>query len=201
MKLWPHHIIPWLPLFCYVAAYPVGASIDAVTRRLRSPVIAAVIVLAVTIALVAAVLPRLAKIDEYVQTSRNRTVQIEQMDKWLATHVPIDSFLALSYFSLNGDGFLKWIESAGVPLPKHVKPSRDVHIWWLDQSTLDGHAGYVCISRADIIFFREDAERKNANSTYNPFEDQRFKELATFGGGFYELKVFQFDLRLPSGQP
>lgn len=197
MKLWPHHIIPWLPLLCYVAAYPVGASIEAVTRRLRQPVLVTVILLAVTATLVATVRPRLAKTDEYLQVSRARTVQIAEMSAWLTAHVPTDAFLAVSYFSLNADGFLEWMETSGVPVPQHVKRRRDVHIWWLQRSTLDGHAGYLCVSRADIIFFREDAERKNPNSTYDPFEDRRFKELAAFGGGVYGLKVFQFDLRSP----
>ena len=55
-------------------------------------------------------------------------------------------------------------------------------------------------STALIYFFRGDAERKKPGSTYDPFEDQRLKELATFGGSFYELKVFQFDLRSPGSQ-
>jgi hypothetical protein len=61
---------------------------------------------------------------------------------------------------------------------------------------LDGKKGYVCVSKADIAFFRDDAERKSPGSTYNPFEDKRFEELAKFGEGFYELEVFQFDLRV-----
>jgi hypothetical protein len=51
------------------------------------------------------------------------------------------------------------------------------------------------MSKADIAFFRDDAERQNPGSTYNPFEDKRFEELAKFGDGFYQLEVFKFDLR------
>lgn len=200
MKLWPHHIIPWLPLLSFVAAYPLGSAIEAVTGCLRRPAVATLILVVVAVALIAAIRPRLAKADEYVEISRARTEQIAEANVWLAAHVPTEAFLAISYFSLNGDGFFKWIESAGVGVPDHVKRHRDVNIWWLERSTLDGHAGYVCVSRADIVFFRGDADRKNPGSTYDPFEDPGFKELATFGGGFYELKVFQFDFR-PPGPP
>ena len=53
------------------------------------------------------------------------------------------------------------------------------------------------MSKADIAFFnfKDDAERKIPGSTYNPFEDKRFEELAKFGDGFFELEVFKFDLR------
>jgi hypothetical protein len=87
-----------------------------------------------------------------------------------------------------------------VSVPQYVKRYRDSETWWLLQrSTLDGKKGYVCVSRADIAFFRDDAERKKSGSTYNPFEDKRFGELAKFVDGFYELSVFEFDLRASHG--
>lgn len=195
MKLWPHHIIPWLALLCYVAAYPVGVLLETIAARLNRTGVASAILVAGTLALVLTLRARLEKTDDYLNTSRGRTVQIAEMNTWLATNVPVDAFLAVGYFALNGDGFLKWIESAGVSVPDHAKRHRDVRIWWLQRDVLNGHKGYICLSRADIAFFRDDAERKKPNSTYNPFDDSRFKELATFGGGFYELKVFQFDLQ------
>jgi hypothetical protein len=195
MKLWPHHIIPWLPFLCYVAAYPVGLAIERATQRLTHPASVSVILGFVAAAIAFLFAPRLAKANEYVTVSQQRTVQIAEMNEWMKKNIPDDAFLAVSYFALNADGFFKWIENSGVSVPAHVKREGDVHLWWLQRSTLDGHAGYVCISRADIAFFRDDAERKQPGSTYNPFEDTKFKELATFGGGFYELKVFQFDLR------
>ena len=194
MKMWPHHIIPWLPFLCYVAAFPVGFAIDAATRRLRLPAIVCVF-LVVIAALGFAVWPRISKADEYAKISRARTDQITEMDHWLDDHMPADSFLALGYYALNCDGFLKWIEQSGVSVPPHVKHCRDVEIWFLQRGTLDGKKGYVCVSKADIAFFRDDAERKDPGSTYNPFEDKRFEELAKFGDGFYELEVFKFDLR------
>ncbi len=196
MKLWPHHIIPWLPFLCYVAAYPFGLLIETVARRVTRPALApALLVLVSGGALVAALSGRLAKANEYLDISRTRTIQITEMNKWLTAHVPPASFLAVSYYALNDEGFLKWIESSGVSVPQHVKRFQDVQIWWLQRSTLKGKTGYVCISRADISFFRDDAERKNPGSTYNPFTDPQFVELVTFGDGFYELKVFKFDLR------
>jgi hypothetical protein len=194
MKLWPHHIIPWLPFLCYVAAYPVGFAIEATTRRLQQPAIVG-LYLAVIVGLGATVSPRVIKADQYAKLSRARTDQITEMNHWVDDHVPADSFLVLSYYALNSDGFLKWIEQSGVSVPQHVKHFRDIEIWFLQRGTLDGKKGYVCVSKADIAFFRDDAERKNPGSTYNPFEDKRFEELAKFGDGFYELKVFEFDLR------
>lgn len=202
MKLWAHHIIPWLPLLCFVAAHPIGTALRWLTRKWPGPILPPLLVTG-TAALLIAVLPaRLAKADDYVKTSLSRTTQIDEMYRWLAIHVPLDSFLAVSYYSLNGDGFLKWIESTGVTVPKKMTLFPHTRIWWLQRSILDGRSGYVCISRADIQFFREDAELKQPGSTYDPFTDKIFEELATFGGGAYELKVFKFDLRhLPLGQP
>jgi hypothetical protein len=54
------------------------------------------------------------------------------------------------------------------------------------------------MSRADIVFFHDDFERKNPGSTYNPFENRNFQRIARFGGGFYELGVFRFDCRSKS---
>jgi hypothetical protein len=152
------------------------------------------------VALGAAVLPRLRQADQYVKVSRARTDEIGKMNNWLDDHVPADSFLALGYYELNSDGFLKWIEQSGVSVPQQVKHFRDVEIWFLQRGTLDGKKGYVCASKADIFFFRDDAERKSPGTTYNPFEDKRFEELAKFGDGFYQLDVFKFDLRA-SKQP
>ena len=39
------------------------------------------------------------------------------MSRWLAKNVPRDSYLLVSYFALNEDGFREWIESAGVEVP------------------------------------------------------------------------------------
>jgi hypothetical protein len=199
MKLWPHHIIPWLPFLCYVAAYPIGFAIEAATRKRQQPAILAVF-LAAILGLCAAVWPRVSKANEYAKISRARTDQITEMNRWLDDHVPADSFLVLSYYSLNSDGFLKWIEQSGVSVPQQVKHFRDVQIWFLQRGTLDGKQGYVCVSKADIAFFRDDSERRNPGSTYDPFEDKRFEELAKFGDGFYEVSVFRFDLRA-SQQP
>jgi hypothetical protein len=194
MKVWPHHIIPWLPFLCYVAAYPIGIVIEAATQKLRTPTTVGIF-LAVVVALFAALSSRLSKEDQYAQLSRARTNQITEMDHWISDHVPADSFLVFTYYAHDRNGFLKLIEQSGVYVPQQMK-HRDVEVWWwFQRQTLDGKKGYVCVSKADIPFFRDEAERKNPGSTYNPFEDRRFHELAKFGNGFYELEVFEFDLR------
>ncbi len=195
MKLWPHHVIPWLPFLCFVAAVPAGWAGARLTRRYRYTAIPIAIVIFSTLTVVVLCRPRLLRADEYLLTSRARTGQIAEMDGWLSKNVPGDAYLLVSYFALNSDGFLEWIESSGVRVPEFAKKHRNVQIWWLDRAQLEGRAGYVCISRADIAFFREDFERKKPNSTYNPFEDSGFHRIAGFGGGFYELGVFQFDFR------
>jgi hypothetical protein len=195
MKLWPHHIIPWLPFLCFVAAYPVGIAAEWVGRRWRHPAFAAAMAAAVVGAGSWAVSARFGQATQYLDVSRARTTQITEMERWLAEHVPPDAYVATSYYSLGRVGFLRWIEDSGVPVPRRVKGDRDAHIWWLERSALDGRAGYVCVSRADITFFHDDFERKNPGSTYDPFQDSRFQPVASFGGGFYELTVFRFDLR------
>jgi hypothetical protein len=196
MKMWPHHIIPWLPFLCYVAAYPVGFAVEAGTRKLHQQPAIVGIFLAVVVALVGAVTPRLSQAGGYVGFSRARTDQIVEMNYWLADHVPADSSLVLSYYALNSDGYLKWIEQlGGVSVPQELKHRPNVYIWFLERQILDGKKGYVCVTKFDITLFRDDAERKNPGSTYNPFEDKRFHELAKFGSGILELGVFEFDLR------
>ncbi len=202
MKLWPHHIIPWLPFLCFVAAVPAGFLAAWFARRLaryQRPELAAAVVLLLAMAMIVECRVRLRSVDEYLKISRARTVQIWDMNRWVSEHVPANAYLLVSYFALNEDGFLKWIENSGVPVPPFVKKHNNVQIWWLDRGAVDGHAGYVCMSRADIAFFRDDFERRNPGSTYNPFENPAFRPLASFGGGFYELQVFQFDFRRPSG--
>lgn len=195
MKLWPHHIIPWLPFLCFVAVYPIGWLAETLGRRLTSVVGPSLLTAGVATGLLLLIAPRMASADNYVEVSTARTVQIQEMSAWLEANAQPDDFIALSYYALNAEGFFRWIESLGIAVPVHVKRHRDVTIWWLNRATLDGKAGYVCMSRADLHFFRADMERKNPGSTYNPFEDEGFKEMATFGANFYELKVFKFDFR------
>jgi hypothetical protein len=194
MKLWPHHVIPWLPFLCFVAAVPVGTVGSWLVQRYRHKrFVSVAIVLLASIIVVSACGARLQHENEYLTVSRSRTVQISAMNQWLVKNVPRDSYLLVSYFALNEDGFRKWIESAGVQVPDFVKKHRDVHIWWLDRPSIDGHVGILCMSRADIAFFRDDFERKQRGSTYNPFDNPNFTPIAHFGGGFYELTVFRFD--------
>ncbi len=195
MKLWPHHIIPWLPFLCFVVAIPFATIERIGTRWRRWPSVAAFAVLVCGGLSLWGVADRLGHTQDYLQTSRARTEQIAEMNAWLAQNVPSDAYLVISYYSLADDGFFKWIENAGVRVPDQVKRHRDVRIWWLERSAIDGRNGYICISRADIAFFRDDFERRKPGSTYNPFTDPGFEPVAKFGGGFYELEVFKFDFR------
>ena len=180
-------------MLCFVAAVPVGAAGSWLVMRYRHTrfVSVAVVLLASTVVVLACSV-RLQHENEYLSTSRARTDQILQMDRWLSGNVPPDSYLLESYFALNADGFREWIESAGVHVPEFVK-KRAVHIWWLERSSVNGHAGVLCMSRADIAFFHDDFERKQPGSTYDPFTNPNFRPVAHFGAGFYELTVFQFD--------
>jgi hypothetical protein len=199
MKLWPHHVIPWLPLLCFVAAVPAGLAGSWLVNRYRHTRFAAVaVVLLASGVVVMACSVRLEHENEYLATSKARTDQILQMNRWLSANVPPNGYLLESYFSLNEDGFREWIESAGVPVPAFAKKHSNVHIWWLDRSSVDGHAGIMCTSRADMTFFHDDFERKKPGSTYNPFENANFKPIAHFGSGFYELSVFRFDCQSKS---
>ena len=92
MKLWPHHIVPWLPLLCFVAAHPLGLLFSLVTQKFRSR-LSALTAVALALGLPLAALPlRLAKADEYLTISRGRTTQIEAMNRWLSSQVPADAF-------------------------------------------------------------------------------------------------------------
>jgi hypothetical protein len=126
------------------------------------------------------------------------------MNRWLAKNVPRDSYLLVAYFALNDDGMREVMENAGVRLPDSVKKHRNQSIWMLGRSAVDGHAGFLCISRADIHYFYTDFERKYFGAIYNPFENRNFQPVAQFGTGFFgcdvywctpQLTVFQFDCR------
>jgi hypothetical protein len=199
MKLWSHHIIPWLPFLCFVAALPAGWIASLLTRLRPTPAFGTAVTLVACALLTWSLHPRLLRAGEYLQTSRARTEQIAEMNQWLEVNVPADSFLAVSYFSLADSGFMKWMELSGVRVPDHVRKHKDVHIWWLERHSLEGRTGYICVARADILFFRGDFERRNPGSTVDPFEDTRFVSIATFGGGIYELQVFKFDFRPIAG--
>jgi Dolichyl-phosphate-mannose-protein mannosyltransferase len=197
MKLWPHHIIPWLPLLCFVAAVPVGVAGSWLLQQYRHTrfVAVAMVVFASAAVVWACAATRLQHENDYLAFSRSRTDQIVEMNGWLSKNVPRDTYLLVSYYALNEDGFREWIENAGVQVPDFVKKNNDVHIWWMDRSLVDGHAGFLCMSHADIAFFRDDLERKHPGSTYNPFENRNFQPVARFGADLFGLTVFQFDCR------
>jgi hypothetical protein len=196
MKLWPHHVIPWLPLLCFVAAVPAGAAGSWLLKQYPHIRFAALgVVLLASGVVVWGCASRLRHEGDYVALSRARTDQILQMNQWLSRNVAPHSYLLESYFALNEDGFREWIESAGVHVPEFAKEHTDVHIWWLDRPAINGHDGVLCMSRADIAFFHDDFERKKPGSTYNPFENANFRPIARFGSGFYELTIFEFDCR------
>jgi hypothetical protein len=199
MKLWPHHVIPWLPLLCFVAAVPIGeAGIWLLQRYRHTRFVSTAIVILAAAVLVGACGLRLKGEGAYVALSRSRTDQIAAMNSWLSKNVSPDTYLLVSYYALNDDGFREWIQTAGVTVPQFVKKHRNVHIWWLDRSSVDNRTGIVCMSRADVAFFHDDFERRKPGSTYNPFQNRNFVPLATFGGGFYELTVFRFDCQSKS---
>jgi hypothetical protein len=200
MKLWPHHIIPWLPWMCFVAAYPIGLLLELVASSPRPIAARRTLTVAVAALAVWIAAARVPAAVTYYQTSQDRVKQITAMSSWLNGHVPAQAYLLVSYFSLNDDGFLRLIENAGVTVPDSAKEHRNVQIWWLERSAIEGKEGYLCISRADISFFHDDFERKKPGSTDDPFHDSHFQPLAVFGGGFYELTVFHFDLRAPSAK-
>jgi len=188
-------VIPWLPFLCFVPVAPAGWIANFVSARLRGPAVAVGLTALASAAGVLWTTTRLPHEGDYYATSRERTDQIVKMDQWVSQHIPPDSYLLETYYALSGDGFYRWIESAGVRVPDLVNRRRDLTIWWLDRRYVEGKAGFVCISRADISILRADLERDRPASTLNPFEDVRFHPLARFGTGFYELQIFQFDSR------
>ena len=199
MKLWPHHVIPWLPFVCFVAAAPAGLLGGWLTRRYRHPAFAAAIVLLSASAVIWACAPRLRRADEYLAISRSRTDEIGKMNRWLSKNVPAGAYVLVSYYALNEDGMLSWIEDVGVPVPGFMKKPGSARVWRLDRGAVDGQMGFVCISPADIVLIGKDLERQNPGWTYNPFENSAFQPLARFGDYFYQLHVLKFDFRRNGG--
>jgi hypothetical protein len=195
MKLWPHHVIPWLPFLCFVAAVPIGWFGERLLRRYRNPALAAGVVLLSASTVIWACAPRLKHADEYLIFSRTRTDQITEMNRWLSRNVPVGSYRLVSYYALDDDGFLERIRGNGVRVPDFMKKHSNARSWWFERSAIDGQTGFLCISRFDVALFHDDAERRNPGSTYNPFENPGFQPIARFGDDFYGLRVFKFDFR------
>lgn len=195
MRMWQHHVIPWLPFLCFVPVAPASWIAGFVTARLRHPAVAVSLTAAASIAMILLAAIRLPDADHYLAIARERTDQIVAMDGWMTQHIPAGGYRLESYYALSGDGFYRWMEDAGVRVPEFVARRRDFKIWWLNRGDVEGKAGFICISPADISVFRPDLERDHPGSTPNPFEDPRFHPLARFGAGFYALQIFQFDFR------
>ena len=195
MKMWNHHMIPCLPFLCFVTVAPANWVAETVTGRLRRPAVAAGLTALASVLMILLATMRLRHETDYLESSHQRTGQIADVDRWVSQNVPHGSYLLESYWALGPDGIFRWIENVGVAVPNSVARRRDLKIWWLDRSDLEGKSGFVCISPADISTFRDDFERRRPGSTLNPFEDPRFHMVARFGPGPYEVQVFQFDLR------
>jgi hypothetical protein len=188
MTLWPHHVIPWLPFICFTAAAPVGLLGEWITRRIRTPAQGAAAVLVSAMVLLGLLLPRVKHADDVVPFASTKVRWIEEANRWISQNVQREAYLLESYFTLNGDGFLKWIESNGVEVPKFVN-RRHVNIWSLERLAADGHRGFAVVSPWDVEMFGP----QNPASRYNPYKDAGFQPIAQFGEGRFGVQVFEFD--------
>jgi hypothetical protein len=191
MKLWPHHIIPWLPALCAIAMLPLGELWTRIGPRLNRwrPVL----LFFLLVAMILLMKPRMAQAASYYEVSRDRINFITQLDGWIAREVQAADTLLISYYSMGSDCFYLWLQNRGIEIPNFVKRNRQAEVWWLKKQSLRGRKGYIAVSSADITFFYEDFERKEPGANVNPLADSRFVEKAAFGAGFYEIKVLSFD--------
>ncbi len=193
MKLWPHHIIPWLPALCAIAMLPLGIPWEYIKSRRVHWIWGTGFVGLFGVGLIALVQPRTAQASSYYEISRDRVQFITELDDWLIRSIQPTDTLFISYYAMNSDCFYLWIESRGVKVPEFVTRNRQAQVWWLNKEVLRGKKGYLAVSPADISFFYDDFERKEPGKQINPFKDSRFVEQASFGAGFYEIMVFYFD--------
>lgn len=191
MKLWPHHIIPWLPALCAIAMLPLGELWERIGPRLNRW--RAVLLFLLMSGMIFLMKPRLAQAASYYEVSRDRISFITQLDAWLVREINAEDALLISYYSMNSDCFYLWLQGRGIEIPSFVKWNRKAEVWWLKKQSLRGRKGYVALSPADITFFYDDFERKEPGAHVNPLTDARFVEKAAFGAGFYEIKVLSFD--------
>jgi hypothetical protein len=188
----PHHVIPWLPFFFMVCAYPAGKLCQLLSDRIPHGnrwAAAGLVCLLFFSCTQLTVGPGVVLAEGMVAEARMRN--IERATAWIKTHAEQKATVAITLYCVNPDGFYALMNSLGVPLPPEAFDGRDYVIWWGHGPALDGKTGYACVTRTQITKL----DLTYAGEGTNPYTDPRFTPAASFGSGADEVDLFRFDYR------
>lgn len=190
----PHHIIPWMPYYAIVAAYPLARCASLLRARLSSSVVGALF--AVVLGIGWFLLPNGAKgAATTVRLSQIRLNNVASATAWAESHVSKDEWFATAYFCLNSDAAYQWISSMDVKVPPSYFGTYRPMIWWGRRSDLAGRYGYACVTGPDVTAARSGLPQSEWYKAPDPYHDPAFQKAATFGTGDLAVDVFRFDFR------
>jgi len=189
----PHHVVPWLPFFFVVCAFPLTKLLDEVAARVPSGVVVARAVGILAVALAATALtsgPKRAMANGLLLEDRLRN--IGRATEWIKQNTPADSFVAVAYTCFNSDIFYAFLKAMQVPVPQSVLDGRSYLIWWGNNSAIRDKSGYACATREDIPNIKTSLDLQTPGEGTDPYSDGRFSIVASFGDGDNQVDLFRF---------
>jgi hypothetical protein len=189
-----HHIIPWLPFYAIVAAFPIAVAWRFV-RRLPFPIhlgggaafVASLVVLAASLA------PAVERVGRNQQLTEERLRSIVQATAWVKDNAERDATVLVAYHCFNPDIVYTWFRAMAVPVPETVKDGRTWVIWWGHQRSFKGRTGYALSTRSDVVSLKTRIDDVQPGQGTDPYTDPRFKLARSFGQIRTQVDVFRFD--------
>ena len=197
-----HHVVLWLPFFFALCSYPVGAAYRALAAKGQWGRVWGAVMLVMVLSVCLFQLrngPAIAAASTI--THEGRLENVARATAWLKQHAEPDATIAISYFCFNPDAFFMWLRYMQVPIPAAALDGREYLIWWGPQSALSGKSGYACATPGDRENMKEIVDRASPGQGTDPYADQHFVKLETFGSGPSQVDIFRFDYRAAPEDP
>ncbi len=192
-----HHVALWIPFFALICSVPFMALASLAAKpAVGSRPFAGFVFPA--IALVALILLRLIVWDgldnlrDTMAGHRERIQNIQVSQAWLRTNTPKGAIIAVAFYCFGPEVFYYWLSDAGLQVPPQPN-DHQFAMWWGDKQSLKGYSGYACMSPMDLAAMAEWDVRKPGNGL-NPYRDEHFHLLHSFGQGSNRIDVLDFDM-------
>jgi len=191
----PHHVVPWLPFYALVCAYPVASMVEIGSRRSGYGVgVAWVGFLAIFAALLFWITrgPETTRNEVAIATDQ-RLAQIQRASNWIIDHTEPQATIAVGFYCFNPGVFFEWLREFEVPFPAQID-RRTYIVWWYHVTELKDRVGYACMANADIDYAASMDKLQPGQNAF-PLTDPRFELAQSFGDGPSRVNVFRFDFR------
>jgi hypothetical protein len=190
----PHHMILWLPIYGMVAGFAVAVLYDVLPGRTLVANTLKLTGLAVLLAVLAEnMVPGPVLAAANTRSTETRLHNVSAATDWIHKQAEPRATVAIAYYCFNPDVFYAWLRALQVPVPSYVSDGREYRIWWGDQPALKGAAGYACASPSDLPAMKTRQDQVSPGRGTDPFTDNRFRLIQTFGKQPNEIDVFRFD--------